>query len=129
MCLSCLKCILLSFFCETHFVTLVKAFFVMPLHFSPLRPKRDTAPCSSTETDWSSAQFDNLNGRLRPALHRSRVRLPVEPALFVFSKTAHGDWGSHHWNASLCAADLLMTIVSFKQLVYSFDGQRSYTST
>ena len=39
----------------------------------------------------------------------SRVRLPVEPALFTFSKPVHGrNCGNHHWNASLCAADSLM---------------------
>ena len=42
-----------------------------------------------------------------------RVLLPVEPTLFAFNKTTHGkNWGNHHWNASLCAADLLMKIVS-----------------
>ena len=60
----------------------------------------------------ASAQFDNLNGHITSDLpwRPSRVHLPIEPALLVFSKRACGkDWGSY-WNAaaaSLRAADSL----------------------
>ena len=51
----------------------------------------DWAGPTGKRTIW---KFENLNGRLGPALDPpwtpSRVRLPVEPALFSFSKTAHG---------------------------------------
>ena len=45
----------------------------------------------------------------------SRVHLPIEPALFAFSKMVHGkELGSHHWSASLLPADSLMMIVSLQ---------------
>ena len=56
----------------------------------------------------ASAQFDNSNGRLGP---HAMFACPLNPTLFVFCKKAQGKELSHHWSATLCAADLLMTIV------------------
>ena len=60
---------------------------------------------------WASAQFENFNSRLRPALDPK----PRSLACWTCYIQQNGTWigiVSHHWNASLCAADSLMTTKS-----------------
>ena len=67
----------------------------------------------------ASAQFENLNGRLRsclgPALDPTPCSL-ARPTILLYSHSAkrrmERNWGSHHGNASLRAADSLVTIVN-----------------
>ena len=64
----------------------------------------------------ASAQFENLNGRLGPCIGPQAVfAYPFSPLNSHSAKRRmERNWGSHHWNASLCAADSLMMIVSLQ---------------
>ena len=42
-----------------------------------------------------------------------RFPFRIEPAIFAFPRQCmERNWGSHYWNASLCATDQLMTTTS-----------------
>ena len=72
------------------------------------------AECGLSGVQWASAHFENLNGCLGPALDPKPCSLDHwTHFIHTQQNSARGkDWGNQHWNASLCAADSLMTSVS-----------------
>ena len=90
---------------------------------------RYIAECGWSETN-GQAQNSNI-WTVAAALPwtPSRVRWPVEPALFAFSNTAHGkECGIHHWYASLCirrpTADPLMMMQKLSVTSWLWSGTK-----